>query len=223
VRATIDVDAIVKRVMRGHAVAASVIMPPPIQGYDARLDGRLLPYDAAAAKRLLGEAGYPDGFDMGMDCPNDRYVNDEEICVAVVSMLAKVGIKANLTAQTKAKHFPKVQGGQSDFWMLGWAGTPTLDADLFMNSIMVCPDNVKGAFNPGRYCNKRVDELQARSANELDPRKRQELIYEAFKIHKEEIGHYPLHIQTNLWGMKKNITVNVPANGIYEFRFTRID
>lgn len=197
-------------------------MPPAIAGYDRRLDGRLLPYDSVAAKKLLAEAGYPDGFEMGMDCPNDRYNNDEETCVAMVSMLAKVGIKAKLTAQTKAKHFPKVQAGQSDFWMLGWAGTPTLDADLFMTSMMVCPDGVKGAFNPGRYCNKRVDELQAKSATELDPDKRRELIYEAFKIHKEEIGHLPIHIQTNLWGMKQYVTANVPANGIFDLRFTKV-
>ncbi|MBJ3778800.1 ABC transporter substrate-binding protein [Acuticoccus mangrovi] len=219
----IDIDLIVDKVMRGHAIPASVIMPKALNGYDDRLDGRLLPYDPAAAKAKLAEAGYPDGFSMGMDCPNDRYVNDEEVCVAIVAMLARVGIEAKLTAQTRANHFPKVQAGESDFWMLGWAASTTVDAHNFLNSIMVTPDGVKGAYNPGNYSNARVDELEPLIAQETDPKKRADMIYEAFKIHKEEIGHLPLHTQTNVWAVRDGIEVVQPANGVLPLMYVHID
>ncbi|XWN31498.1 MAG: ABC transporter substrate-binding protein [Devosia sp.] len=212
----IDIDLIVEKVMRGHATPASVIMPAALNGYDDRLNGRLLPYDPDAAKALLAEAGYPDGFSMGMDCPNDRYVNDEEVCVAMVAMLARVGIDADLTAQTRANHFPKIQDGLSDFWMLGWAASTTLDAHNFLTNMMVTPDGSKGAYNPGDYSNARVDELEPMIAEETDPQKRADMIYEAFQIHKEEIGHLPLHTQTNVWAMRDGITVNQPANGVLQ-------
>ena len=56
----------------------------------------------------MDEAGYADGFEVTMDCPNDRYVNDEQICQAVAAMLAKINVKVNLLAQTKSKYFGKV-------------------------------------------------------------------------------------------------------------------
>ena len=219
----IDIDLIVEKVMRGHAIPASVIMPKALNGYDDRLDGRFLPYDPDAAKEKLAEAGYPDGFSMGMDCPNDRYVNDEEVCVAIVAMLARVGITANLTAQTRANHFPKVQAGESDFWMLGWAASTTVDAHNFINSIMVTPDGVKGAYNPGNYSNARVDELEPLIAQETDPEKRADMIYEAFKLHKEEIGHLPLHTQTNVWGVRDGIELVQPANGVLPLMYVTVE
>jgi peptide/nickel transport system substrate-binding protein len=98
----IDEDAIVSKVMRGFAHKTALMVGPGVNGYDATLEKRF-PYDPATAKKLLAEAGYPDGFEVGFDCPNDRYVNDEAICQAVVAMLAKIGVKTNLLAQTKAK------------------------------------------------------------------------------------------------------------------------
>jgi hypothetical protein len=89
----IDEDAIASKVMRGFAHRTALMVGPGVNGYDPTLEKRY-PYDPAAAKKLLAEAGYPDGFQVGFDCPNDRYVNDEAICQAVVAMLAKIGVKA---------------------------------------------------------------------------------------------------------------------------------
>ena len=105
---------------------------PGVNGYDPALDKRF-PVDIAGAKKLLADAGYPDGFEVGFDCPNDRYVNDEAMCQAVVAMLARIGIKANLLAQTRAKYFGKINAPDFDtsFYMLGWTpGTyDALDCD----------------------------------------------------------------------------------------------
>ena len=213
---SIDVDSIVKRVMRGHATASSVIMSPFINGYDERLDGRLLPYDPDAAKALMAEAGYADGFQVGLDCPNDRYINDEAICVALATMWAKIGVDAKVTAQTKSKHFKKMLAGNSDMFMFGWASATTLDAFSFVKDIFHTPDGSYGNWNPGGYSNARIDELTPIIAVETDEAKRNEYIYEAFAAAKEEISHLPLHAQTVVWAARDNVeAVMTPINVLW--------
>ncbi|MEQ9199152.1 MAG: ABC transporter substrate-binding protein, partial [Rhodospirillales bacterium] len=116
----IDIEAIKSKIMRGLATPSALMVAPGINGSSP--DFSRLPYDPDGAKKLLAEAGYPDGFTVGMDCPNDRYVNDEAICQAVVAMLAKVGVKIDLLAQTKSKYFAKILAPKLDtsFYLLGW-------------------------------------------------------------------------------------------------------
>ncbi len=216
----IDIEAIKKKVMRGHSVPAAVIMAPGINGYDARLEGRL-PFDPASSKKLLADAGYADGFSAGLDCPNDRYINDEEICTAIVAMWAKVGVKISLTAQTKAKHFKKMLSKQSDMFVFGWASSTTLDAHSFLQNIMHTPGNNKGNWNPGGYSNAQVDKLEGLVAKETDRAKRRALISEAFSIHKKEIGHVPLHTQTLVWAVRDGIDVIQPPNNVLWLRWVR--
>lgn len=216
----IDIEAIKKKVMRGHAVPASTIMAPGINGYDPSLKGRL-PYNPAASKKLLADAGYADGFSVGLDCPNDRYINDEEICTAMVAMLAKVGVKISLTAQTKSKHFKKMLSKQSDMFVFGWASSTTLDAHSFLQNIMHTPGNNKGNWNPGGYSNAKVDKLEGMVAKETDRDKRRALITEAFSIHKKEIGHIPIHTQTLVWAVRDGVDVIQPPNNVLWLRWVR--
>src|SRR5690606_28760865 len=138
-----------------------------------------------AAKALLAEAGYPDGFSIVMNCPNDRYVNDEAICQAVAAMLARIGIKVDLNAQPKAQYFAKVlpSGGfDTSFYLLGW--TPgSFDSWNVLANIEGCRDDTGkgGPFNFGGYCNPKVDELAAQILVENDTEKRDALIAEAFR------------------------------------------
>ena len=104
----INIEAIKKKVMRGYAVPAGLITPPAVHGYTEALNERR-PFDVDASKALLVEAGYADGFSVQLDCPNNRYINDEGICQAVVGMLAKIGIKVSLSAIPKTIHFPKIK------------------------------------------------------------------------------------------------------------------
>ncbi len=87
---------------------------PGINGWTAEQDKRL-PYDADAAKKLLADAGYPNGFEITMNCPNDRYVNDAQICQAVAANLARIGVKVNLAAETKGTYFPKILRRDTSF------------------------------------------------------------------------------------------------------------
>jgi len=169
------------------------------------------PYDVAAAKKLLVEAGYPDGFEVVMDCPNDRYVNDEGICQAVAQMLSRIDIKVKLNAQPKAKYFQKVLATSkydSSFSLLGW--TPgSLDSWNVIANIIGCRDaDGKGAaFNLGGYCNPKIDELNKQILVEADTKKRDDLIAQAYKIAHEESGLIPLHQQSLIWGASKKVQI----------------
>jgi peptide/nickel transport system substrate-binding protein len=142
----IDEAAIKTKVMRGFAHPTAVMVGPGVNGYDPTLDKRF-PYDPAAAKKLLVEAGYPEGFEVGLDCPNDRYVNDEAICQAVVAMLARIGVKVNLLAQTKAKYFAKINAPayQTSFYMLGWTPGP-LDTLHMLSNLAQTPPSLETGF-----------------------------------------------------------------------------
>jgi peptide/nickel transport system substrate-binding protein len=200
----IDEAAIAKTIMRSAATPSGLMIAPGIRGFPQDLYSRL-PYDPAAAKKLLIEAGYPNGFEVGMNCPNDRYVNDASICQAVAAMLAKVDVKVNLMAETKVTYFPKILSRNTSFYMLGW--TPdSYDAQNAIYALITTPaPGGAGLFNLGSYSNKRVDELGAQIASELDETKRNAMIHELFKIHKDDIGNIPLHQQALAWATRKNI------------------
>src|SRR5262249_558000 len=114
----IDRETIKRVVMRGMSAPAGIITPPASTAYTQGLDAPTKA-NGHAAKKLLAEAGYPSGFSVKLDCPNDRYNNDEQICQAVVGMLGKIGVKVQLDAQSKTLHFPKIQKRDTDFYLLG--------------------------------------------------------------------------------------------------------
>ena len=117
-----------------------------------------------------------------MNCPNDRYVNDAQICQAVASNLAKIGVKINLQAETKGTYFPKILRRDTSFYLLGWTPS-TYDSHNALNALMVCPDDKTGAgqFNLGSYCNPKVDELTQKIQSETDKAKRDAMIHEALR------------------------------------------
>jgi peptide/nickel transport system substrate-binding protein len=200
----IDEAAIAKTIMRGAATPSGLMIAPGIRGFASDLYPRL-PYDPVVAKKLLADAGYPNGFIVSMNCPNDRYVNDASICQAISAMLAKIGVKVNLNAETKVTYFPKILSRDTSFYLLGW--TPdSYDAQNAIYALMTTPAKTgAGLFNLGSYSNKRVDDLGAQIASELDETKRNTMIRELFKVHEDDIGHIPLHQQALAWAMKKNV------------------
>ena len=210
----IDIETIKARVMRGAATPTGLMVAPGIKGFVPELNKRL-PYDVEAAKKLLAEAGYPSGFEVGMNCPNDRYVNDGKICEAVAANLARIGVKVNLQTEGKGTYFPKILSRNTSFYLLGW--TPgSYDSHNALTSVMATPaDKGQGQFNLGSYSNARVDELTLKIQSETDQAKRNAMIREAFEVHANDIGHIPLHQQALAWAMKKNIElVQLPDNNM---------
>jgi peptide/nickel transport system substrate-binding protein len=217
----IDIDGIQKTVMRGASKPTALMIGPGVHGFDPAMNKRL-PYDPEASKKLLAEAGYPNGFEVTMNCPNDRYVNDARICQAVAANLARVGVKINLAAETKGTYFPKVLRRDTSFYMLGWTPS-TYDAHDALNSLMACPDESgAGQFNLGAYCNPAQTKLIKQIQSETDQAKRDAMIKEAMKIHQDDIGHLPLHQQALAWGIGRNIEITQRADNYMPFKWISI-
>lgn len=217
----IDIDGIKKTVMRGASSPTALLIGPGINGFQAEQNKRL-PYDPEAAKKLMVEAGYPNGFEVAMNCPNDRYVNDSRICQAVAANLSRINVKINLQAETKGTYFPKVLRRDTSFYLLGW--TPaTYDAHNALNALVACVDD-KGAgqFNLGAYCNPKVDELTKKIQSETDKVKRNAMIKEAFDIHNADVGHLPLHQQSLAWGTSKKVELVQLADNFMFFKWMTI-
>lgn len=205
----IDMELIRKKIMRDRSRNTALLVAPPVPGYDESLDV-LPPADAEKAKALLEEAGFGDGFEVGLDCPNARYVNDEEICQAITAMWARIGVTAKLSSQTPSKHFEKVLGGGSDIYMVGWATLPMLDAYSVLSALLHTPGERMGAWNPGQYSNAEIDELTAKVAVELDSDKRTAMMSEALKIARDDVAIIPLHQQPLAWAVRDG--VNIPSS-----------
>lgn len=199
----INRDAIQKVVMRGQSSPTGVIMPPFVNGWTEALD-QYPAYDVDKAKSLMAEAGYADGFEVTLNCPNDRYINDEAICQAAVGMLGQIGIKVALDALPKAQHFPLIKNKETDFYMLGW-GVPTFDSEYVFNFLVHTTTDELGSWNGTRYTNPNLDQLIVSLASETDLDRRNETIAQIWDTVQSEILYLPIHHQVLNWGMTDKI------------------
>ena len=217
----IDEDTIKAKVMRGFARPAGLLVGPGISGYDAALDTRPI-FDPGAAKALLAESGYPNGFSLGMDCPNDRYVNDEAICDAVVAMLAKVGVKVKLDAETRGKVFGKLllPEYRSSFFLLGWSA-PTYDAlnPLVNLAATRNRDAHRGDANFTGYSNPALDTLLTRIGETFAVPERTELLHQALAMVRDDLAYLPLHQQQLVWAARNNVELVQRADGTFPLRY----
>jgi peptide/nickel transport system substrate-binding protein len=227
----IDVEAIKRTVMRGQSRPSGLMIGTGLNGYDEKMDVRPK-YDPDMAKKLLAEAGYPNGFETRMDCPNDRYVNDEAICQATVAMLAKVGVKINLVAQTRAKYFAQILRTASDiekspqisFYMLGWSPGATYDVHNVFEALIQTPSKAsgKGLFNAGGYSNKAFDALADKIEQETDKAKRDAMIKDASKIYLDDFAYIPLHQQVVVWAAKDTVDLVQLSDNYFPLRFVKM-
>ena len=174
----INRQAIVDRIMGGHAVAAGELLPYPLFG--ATKDFPVEKYDPDAAKKLLAEAGYPNGFEVTLGSPNDRYINDEKIAQAIAQMLTRIGIKTNIDAMTASTFFTRRNKFEFSMYLAGW-GADSGEMSNSMNSLVVTlqPDKGLGPTNRGRYSNKQVDELVVKAMATVDDAQREKLLQDA--------------------------------------------
>jgi peptide/nickel transport system substrate-binding protein len=218
----IDAPAISSRLMLGLGRPGWTMWGPGVNGYDAARDVRPTT-DPAKARQLLAEAGYPDGFKLGLDCPNDRYVMDEQICTALVPMLARIGVRVELSAQTKAKFFTKILAPNydTDFWLLGW--TPaTYDAHNVLYTLLGTRDGKRGELNVGGYSNPALDALIGQIGVETNAGKRLEMIRAANAIVQQDLPTVPLHQQVIVWAAKDTVQVAQPADNFFPYRYIQV-
>jgi peptide/nickel transport system substrate-binding protein len=167
---------------------------------------RRLPYDKAKAKQLLTEAGYGNGFDVTLDCPNNRYVNDEKICQALAAMWAQIGVNVRVNAMPRANYFPKLEKIDTSMYMLGWGGGSTDSIFILQPVLSTYNGKGDGDYNYGRYSNPKLDELTAKIKVDLNYEQRLGEIQDAVAAHNAEINHLPLHRQVIPWATRSNVT-----------------
>ncbi len=219
----IDADAIVAKIMRGNAKSSGLLIAPGVQGYKAA-DDRRPESDEEAAKALLADAGYGNGFSMTLRCPNDRYINDEAICTAVVGMLTRVGIETTLDAVPVAQYWTELREGKFDMYLLGWS-PGTFDAEHPIRFLMATPNAEKklGSWNFGGYSNPRVDELLPLIQTEIDPDTRQALLDEVHAILRDDAVYVPLHVQPLVWAAKSNVSLQQRPDNFFLLRWVRVE
>ena len=217
----INREAIQQVVMRGQSVPAGVIMPPFVDGWSEELNA-FPAVDIDAAKALLTEAGYPEGFSVQLDCPNDRYINDEAICQAAVGMMAQIGVTVNLNSQPKAQHFPLVNGLESDFYILGW-GVPSYDSEYIFNFLAHTRGETYGTWNGTRYSNAMVDEMTQAIAQEIDLEKRAQMVNEIWAQIQADQVYLPVHHQVLNWAMRGDIDLIVDPDDQIKVKYLAIN
>ncbi len=195
----INQEGIVKKIMKGFATPAAQMSPEGYLGHNTVLKPR---YDLNKAKQLMKEAGYEKGLSVTMMAPNNRYVNDEKIAQAAVSMLAKIGIKVDLKTMPKAQYWPEFDKRSADIMMIGWH-SDTEDSNNFYEFLTACPDKESGLgqYNSGNYCNKAADELMAQANTEVDPAKRSAIMQKIEQMLFDDAAYVPLHWQDLAWGV----------------------
>ncbi len=213
----INRDAIKQVVMRGQSQPAGMIAPPFVNGWTEAMDGESAT-NLEKAKELMAEAGYADGFSLRLDCPNDRYINDEGICQAAVGMLGQIGVTVNLDAKPKAQHFPLITDGKTDFYMLGW-GVPTYDSEYVFNFLAHTKGEKYGSWNGTRYSNPDLDATIVALASETDLEKRNGMIADIWAVVQAEKLYIPIHHQVLNWGMASNVGTIVAPDDTAKFKY----
>ena len=218
----IDVDTMSRVTMRGLSQATGALVSPKVNGWTEAVDKRF-PFDPEAARKQLADAGYPGGFEVDFACPNNRYINDEELCQAISAMWAKVGVRAKLRTLPSVTYFPMIQRSEASIYMLGW-GVPTFDALYSLQSLTrSVGTGGDGNYNVGRYSNARMDYLVDRVKSETDIAIRNRMLTEALQLQNDTVAHIPLHNQVIPWVMKKSITTVHRSDNRIDWTLTRVD
>ncbi len=219
----IDVDTINRVIMRNMSEPADQLLPAGLSGYSDEHSGRL-PYDPDASRRLLRRAGYPDGFSFGFMCTNDRYLNDEQVCRAVTSMLAEVGLDAQLTTMPVRNYWNELRADNYDMYLLGWS-PGTFDAEHPIRFLVATPNAEArlGSWNYGGYSNERVDELLPRIQSELDADARQAMLDEVAGIIRDDVVYVPLYTQPLIWATRDNIDLVQRPDNFFMARWVTVN
>lgn len=201
----INRQAIVERIMGGVAQAAGELLPVPLFGTSP--DMKPTAYDPDGAKKLLAEAGYPNGFEVTLGTPNDRYINDEKIAQAVAQMLTRIGIKTNVDATTASTFFTRRNKYEFSLYLSGW-GADTGEMSNSLVALVVTPDPKTGMghTNRGRYSNPEVDALVFKAQETIDDAKREEILRQASKLAMGDVPLVPLHFEVTPWAFKKGLS-----------------
>ncbi|MCP3021556.1 ABC transporter substrate-binding protein [Cupriavidus basilensis] len=201
----INRQGIKDRLMEGLAEPTNNLVPPTLFGYNPNL--KTVKYDPEGAKKLLAEAGYPNGFGITLHTPNNRYVNDEKIAQTIAQNLTRIGIATKVEAMPMATYSSKGIKHEFSFGLLGW-GAQTGEVSSPLRALLACEDPKKGfgTTNWGEYCNPKMDVVLEKALATVDDGERSKLLQEATAIAINDGGIIPIHQQVTTWATQKGIT-----------------
>jgi len=209
----INRQALAERVMEGQAVPTGQLLPEGFFGYSKILKPEA--FDPEGAKKLLAEAGYPNGFGLTIHSPNNRYVNDAKVAQAVAQMLTHVGIVTRVVAMPSATFFPQGTEFKFSFLLVGWSsGTGEASSPLKALIATVNKEKGFGTANRGHYSNAKVDLLLEEALVTVDDAKREALLQRATELAISDTAIVPLYHQVSLWAMRDGISY-VPRTDEY--------
>jgi peptide/nickel transport system substrate-binding protein len=207
----LDRKALVERVMDGAALATMQFLPPDAYSH---IPGMPVPApDPEAARSLLAQAGYPQGFQITLGGSNDRYMNDARMVQAIGQMWARIGVRTSVEAQPYATFIGRATRREFPAALLTW-GNSTGEASVVLNSVLRTTNRERGhgAANRVRYSNPEVDRLVAEAESEMDPAKREDLLRRAQRAALDDLALLPLYLQPALWAMRSELTYEARAD-----------
>jgi peptide/nickel transport system substrate-binding protein len=197
-------DAIVERVMEKKAVAASQLLPDFFYGTSKKL--KPTKYDPEGAKKLLAEAGYPNGFAMTIHGPNNRYINDANVAQVLAQMYSRIGIDTKVETMPSSVYFNRATKLEFGYTLLGW-GTESGEQGSAMRSLLATHDPVRGmgVNNRGRYSNPAFDKILSDALVTMDEKRREGMIQQAAEMVMADVGLIPLHYEVSTWAAAKGL------------------
>jgi peptide/nickel transport system substrate-binding protein len=207
----IDRPLIVDRIMGGLAVPARQLVPDFMRGTDP--DIPLETADPEAARQLLAEAGYPDGFSLVIGSPNDRYINDAKIAQAVAQMLTRVGIETEIDAVTASVFFSRRNNYEFSVYLAGWGASGAGMASP-LRALVASQNRDKGlgGTNRGRYSNPELDAVIEEALATVDPEAHDALLRQASRIVVDDVAILPLHFEVTPWALQAGLTLTPRAD-----------
>jgi peptide/nickel transport system substrate-binding protein len=219
----VDRDAVVRTVMRGLASPTTQILAPGNVGYDPALD-KTVATNRERARQLLTEAGYPNGFSFTFDCPNDRYVNDEQVCKTMATMMSQIGLKPTLNSMPRSRYFPKIWERDTSMYMMGF-NSPYFDGMYSLETMLMTRDDKKGEgiYNYSNVADPALDKEIAAARDEMDPKKREAMIKALYKKITDDVFFVSLYNQVLVYAMRKNISTPVRPDNWLDIRWVTMD
>src|SRR5205085_1365350 len=198
----INRDAIAQRIMEGKAVPAGQLLADSFFGTSKKL--KPPKYDPEGAKKLLAEAGYPNGLAITIHGPNNRYINDDKIAQAIAQFYSRAGIEAKVETLPSNVYFTRATKGEFGYMVLGW-GTESGEQGSSLRSLLATHDLSKGmgATNRGRYSNPAFDKEVTEAMATMDEKKREAMIQHAAETAMNDTALIPIHYEVSTWATAK--------------------
>ena len=220
IRAAIDVESLVSKVMRNTATTGSALYSSALDGFDPRFR-KPAAHDPALARALLKEAGYPDGFAVDLDCSAQQPT--DSLCQAITSMLSRVGIKVAYRPLPFNTLLPKVTSGDTSMYVIGWTAATAEPEGVLVPLAHSRTGPGVGEYNFGGYANPAVDAEVDKGRVEFDPARRAAHFTQAMVALDADAGFVPLFYRKVTWAMRKNVKAVLRPNDVLDLRLVTMD